>query len=878
MANFLVIDNSSMLYRAFYALPPLTDQHGRQVGAVFGLASMLLRALQQYHPDYVVVATDLSRRSFRTELAPDYKATRSATPEQLAEQFERAVQFYQACGITCVGCEGYEADDLIGTLARAAGRHGINSLIISGDRDCFQLIDERTEVIYPRRGLTDVEHWNIATFRERYGLNPAQIVDMKALVGDKSDNIAGVRGVGEKTAVKLLQKYGCLESILTARTDDPAEQRTIDAIRRQQEAVRLSYRLATINCDAPVDSEPELYRWDIGRLQSGGCREYFRQYAMLSLEKRYQHLWVEPVGESGQAGEDTPATEDRTASGNAETDTIDCRNWQEVKSILEGQPRLFVAVGPASDRGRAEKAPVEILVPDRRSVYRISADDTTTLSAVARWVADYQGEIVTNDIKSLIRWAGIRPDQPVIDLAICDYLLDPDNEKHDPVSVWARLKVGQTGQKPVEIRGQAAVMPAVLDCMAKMTPVWEGDLYQRIERPLSAVLVAIEDRGMAVDLAKLRKMSAEFAKDIDERLNTIFRLAGYRLNINSPRQLSDLLFNRLCLPTVKKTRTGFSTDSEVLHELQGLHPIVAEIIEYRALTKLKSGFIDGLINFVTPAGRIHTQLNQTTAATGRLSSSNPNLQNIPVRSDAGRKIREVFVPGLGYDVVMTADYSQIELRVLAHLSQDAKLIGAFANNCDIHRQTAAEIFAVPPDEVSGQMRSRAKAINFGIIYGISDFGLSRDSGISLTDAREYIKNYFRRYPRVKEYINRQIELAHREGYVETILGRRRYIRGINAKNFAVRSFGERMAMNTPIQGSAADIIKLAMIRVEKAVQAAGLKSRMVLQVHDELVFEATNNEIDRLSAILRREMQSVLPLTVPLQVDVRWGTSWAECK
>ena len=838
MKKFMIIDGSSIFYRSFYALPPLTAPNGEPTGAITGFSNVLLRILRERSPDFAAVALDSAKKTFRNEIYTAYKATRKEMPDDLAAQLPLLKEFLYALGIKTCAAAGYEADDIIGTLAtQAAGNFSVE--IVTGDRDALQLINSTTTVLLVRTSAIDV--YDEAKFSAKYGFAPALLVDYKGLRGDPSDNIPGVAGIGEKTATTLIKQFGTLENVLAHRNEVKAKK-----IRTALEIFSLdavmSKKLAQIVRNVPNIS------FDATKFkicpQFVSVDEFCDRYALRIAKKNIHELF----------GEENLFTEPKKLLFVLKTNLT-----PDLKKIFAAET---VTLARLENNFAIKLFGGEIFM--------------SSLADVQKVFDEFTGKIILRGLKNFLRDLTVTRLERIFDVELAAYLLYPEANDYS----CERLL-------PLEFDG--LTMPdnslaATTTALEKLAEIYETrladanltELYAEIELPLTEILAQMERRGVFVDKQRLQEKSAQMSARIADIEQEIYNLAGESFNINSPKQLAEILFVKLKLPAVKKTKSGFSTNAEVLEELKWRNPIVAAILNFRALTKLKSTYLDGLDKLIGDDGRIHTNFNQTVTATGRLSSSDPNLQNIPVRTDEGREIRALFEPGTGYDCIFSADYSQIELRLLAHMSGDENLIDAFRRGQDIHARTAAEVFGVAIDAITPDLRRKAKAVNFGIVYGISDYGLSRDLHISRKEAGEYIALYFERYPGVKKFLDATIAQARLSGYVTTMFGRRRYLPAINSKNFNLRALAERMAMNTPIQGSAADIIKLAMIRAEKNLR--GLDSRIIIQVHDELVLEAKSSELAGVEKILRDAMENVVKLSVPLTVDVHSGANWALAK
>ncbi len=871
--RFVIIDGSSLVHRAFYALPLLTTASGLYTNAVYGFTMMMVKLLGELKPDLMVVAFDKGKITFRNEAYAEYKAHRKPTPIELSEQFSLVKEVLQSFGITTMEQAGYEADDIIGTLATLGEKAGHQVIIVTGDRDALQLISPHTKVMLTKKGISDMDVYDGQAFQDKYGVTPSQQIDLKGLMGDSSDNIPGVPGIGEKTATKLIAQYGTIENLLE-NIDDVSGKKVQENLRNNKEIALLSKKLATIVCDMPIEFVTEKFEFkpDVGTL-----KELCSKFEFKSLLPKIDTIFAADKAEVVSEPESLPQVEMLTKHEEILSLAQEIRQLRvfEFYAIVTGKvPELSILGVAVTVGGNTVFIPVE----------------SEAWQEVLSLFADQAVMKITHDAKKIYHTClqtGARLEGLVFDTVLAAYLLDPTASEY----TLARLKeqyLGQGSQAQMEKISQEPVFAVwAVETIHDLYPVLKQslvdneliELFDTIELPLVEVLSIVESYGIQIDVDYLKIMSDDLGAKIEVLLNEICQCAGEKFNVNSPKQLGLILFEKLNLPVIKKTKTGYSTDVEVLETLSGQHEIIEKILEYRMLTKLKSTYLDGLVTLIChKTGRIHTTFNQMVTATGRLSSSEPNLQNIPIRTEAGRKIRELFVPGAGYDYIMSADYSQIELRILADMSSDGNLIESFAKNQDVHTRTAAEVFEVPMSEVSADLRSRAKAVNFGIIYGISDYGLSRDIGVSRKEAGEYIQNYFIKYHGVKEFINRVVSEAHTRGYVTTLFGRRRYLPEINSSNFNQRSFAERTAMNTPIQGTAADIIKKAMIDVHHALQREHLQSRILLQVHDELVLEVPKHEVERVTNIVQEAMHQSVKLQVPLVVDVKIGENWAQAK
>jgi DNA polymerase-1 len=837
----MLIDANSLLYRAFFALPPLENSKGQPTGAVYGFINMLMKLLEEYPVDYAVAAFDLPGPTRHTEMYAEYKANRPPTPFELRSQMQIARDVLDALGVVRVELQGYEADDLVGSLARTAKENGCFVWIVSGDRDTLQVVDDNTRVILTQKGISQTKVYDPQAVAERYSVSPLQIVDIKGLMGDSSDNIPGVPGIGEKTAIKLISQYGSVAGVYENIQSLKGKQReNLEAYRDQ---AFLSRQLAEIDVRAPhaLDWPPPRLRRDDKKLYS-----LFKDLEFNTLLQRLELV-------------DYSETQVEVVTEPAET------------QVFAGQNLALLLTN-------------EVLAVGRDQVTSIFAGDS--LAPALEKLEEFLGRegtcVITDDAKTLFRFAMDREVEVKAEVHSCQlaaYLLKPGSNMEIPalVRAWTDTGIDKGEQSDAQyLAAHAGLLPTLwqaLEGKLRETGAWE--LYQDIELPLSKVLARMERTGIAVDVRELDAMGDDLDGKIAALQEQIYDLAGLQFNINSPKQLGEVLFERLNIPPVRKTKTGYSTDASVLEFISDAHPVVPLILDYRQLVKLKTTYIDGLkAVWQKESGRIYTTFNQMVTATGRLSSTEPNLQNIPIRMEEGRRIRKAFIPGGGYQWLLSADYSQIELRILAHIAQDSTLLEAFREGQDIHRRTAAEIFGVALNDVTPGQRRAAKAVNFGLVYGQTDFGLAQSLGITKGEAASYIDAYFKRYPGVKEYMERVVAQAKRDGYVSTIYNRRRYLPEINSRNFQRRSFAQRTAINTPIQGTAADIIKLAMVEVERRLEQEGLVTRMLLQVHDELVLETTSDELKWAARILRTCMEGVAQLAVPLVVDVKFGSNW----
>ncbi len=912
--KLVLIDGHALAYRAFHALPAdLKTSRGELTNAVYGFTSMLLNVLRDEQPDYIAVTFDKGR-TFRHDTYPDYKAHRVKMPDEMHDQMARIRQVVQALSIPIFEVEGYEADDLLGTLARQAAEQGVETLIVTGDTDALQLVDDHTRVLTSRWRFSETVTYDEETVRQRYGLSPAQLVDLKALEGDKSDNIPGVRGVGRKTAVKLLQKYGSLEGIYEHLDElSPSLRRKLEAGR---EAAFLSKALATIRRDAPI------------RLNLEACRSrafdreqvmrLFRELEFRSLVDRVpQPEGEKPSGRPRQLGLFEAAAEPTAAPGPepasyqviADLPALEAlvARLQTVEAITldtettHTDPMQAELVGIALTDGPGRGYYVPIAGPDGTGEGLPPAQALEVLRPLLEGPTPFKyGHNVKYDL-TVLALLGVHLAPPAFDTMIAEWLLNPASGNLGLKNLaWARLGEEMTpitdligkGKKQITMR-QVPVEEAAryacadVDMTHRLVGVLEPELKEKalwslftdLEMPLVPVLAAMEMAGVRLDVDLLARMSRELAARLGELERQIHEMVGFPFNVNSTQQLSDVLFVHLKLPAtgVRKTKSGhYSTGAGVLEKLRGLHPVVDLILEHRQLAKLKSTYVDALPRMVNPrTGRLHTSYNQTGTVTGRISSSAPNLQNIPIRSELGRQVRRAFVAEPGWRLV-GADYSQIELRIMAHVADDPGLQAAFQRGEDIHASTAAAVLGVALEEVTPEMRRLAKSVNFGLSYGQTAYGLAQTTGLSQEEAEAFIRTYFERFPGVRAYIERTKRQALEQGYVETLLGRRRYFPNLANLRGPARGRAEREAINAPIQGTAADIIKIAMVRLHRSLQEQGFQARMILQVHDELILEAPEEEVPTVAPLVREVMESAFTLKVPLKVDLKVGENWEE--
>lgn len=871
--KLILIDGNSIAYRAFFALPLLNNDKGVHTNAVYGFTMMLMKILEEEKPTHALVAFDAGKTTFRHKTFSEYKGGRQKTPPELSEQFPYIRELLKSYGIHHYELENYEADDIIGTLSLQGEKDGFEVVVISGDKDLTQLSSEKTTVYITRKGITDMESYTPEHIKEKYGLTPDRIIDMKGLMGDSSDNIPGVPGVGEKTAIKLLKEFDSLEKLVVS-IDQVSGKKLKEKLEEFKDQALMSKELATIFREAPLTITLE--DTEFPGMQIEKLKEMFKELGFNSL--------LEKLGE-------TPEQEELI---------LEDINFETVENITEAifSDRNIMYVEVLEDN--YHYAPIlGISLLNDTGAYYLPINQALESSAFKVWAEDEKKEKIVYDAKRSevsLRHQGIHLKGITFDVLIAAYLADPSATIEDVASV--AKKYGYTNLQSDEAfygKGAKRKIPeqellsdhivrkafAMQDIQEKMEDELRKNdqeaLFYDLEMPLSLVLADMESTGVKVDVNRLKAMGEELSERLKEIEGRIYELAGETFNINSPKQLGVILFEKLGLPVVKKTKTGYSTSADVLEQLASSHEVIREILEYRQLGKLQSTYIEGLQK-VVHNGRIHTRFNQVLTQTGRLSSIDPNLQNIPIRLEEGRKIRQAFVPTEKDWVIFAADYSQIELRVLAHIANDEKLIEAFREDHDIHTETAMSVFHVEADEVTSNMRRHAKAVNFGIVYGISDYGLSQSLHITRKEAAKFIERYLESYPGVRNYMEEIVADAKQKGYVATLLHRRRYLADITSRNFNLRSFAERTAMNTPIQGSAADIIKKAMIEMAKRLEVEGLKAKLLLQVHDELIFEAPKEEIEKLKEIVPDVMEHAVELSVPLKVDYSYGSTWYDAK
>ena len=864
MKKLLILDSNSLMNRAFYALPPLTNSEGVHTNAIYGFTNMLLKMKGDINPDYIVAAFDKKAPTFRHKEYDDYKAGRKKMPEELAEQFPIIKEMLKLLGIKIYEIEGFEADDIIGTTAKLAAKEGMEVFIVTGDKDALQLADNNINVIITKKGVSETAQYNKEQFIEEFGVTPTQFIDVKGLMGDKSDNIPGVPGVGEKTAYKLIKEYGSVEGVLN-NIDSISGKKLKENLETYSEQAIFSKKLATIMVDVPLDNIIEDIK-NVEEMNKSGLKELLIKLQMKSSLAKF-------IGE-----------DEETKEINYEV----INSQEQLSKFLKDNKTYYIAYSIFESSLNSNRKLKALYFGNNNSTTIVNfdeliKDDEEKIVSILKEFFENKDKIkVIHDGKSLIKALNkinIKINGFEFDTAIASYIIDSSKGQY-PLSDVIMTYVGDEIQKGEdELKYGAAYIETLYKILVdKIKEEKMEELYYNVEHPLIYVLASMEDEGFEVDETILDELAVKFKKEIDIVQKEIYEMADIEFNINSPKQLGKILFEKLDLPVIKKTKTGYSTNADVLEKLRDKHPIIDKITYYRQISKINSTYVEGMKPLIDVDGAIHSTFNQTVTTTGRLSSTEPNLQNIPIRYEMGREIRKIFITKNKTDKLLSADYSQIELRVLAHISGDENMINAFKHHSDIHTKTAAEVFNVDIDNVTPLMRSRAKAVNFGIVYGISDFSLAQDLGITRKEAAEYMSIYFDRYPKIKEYLESVVEDAKKTGYVTTILNRKRFIPEIKASNKIVKALGERLAMNAPIQGSAADIIKIAMINVFNRLNKENLKSTLILQVHDELIVNVVEEEINIVENIVKEEMENVFKLSVPLDVDINFGDTWYNTK
>ncbi|MDF2892813.1 MAG: polA [Clostridia bacterium] len=864
-SKLVIIDGNSLMHRAFYALPNLTNSKGLHTNVIYGFINMLYKIKEELKPDYIGIAYDRKAPTLRHQEYAEYKAGRLKMAEEMVEQIPVLKEVIAAMNIKQIEIDGYEADDIIGTVSELCTQEEVSALIVTGDRDALQLINDYVHVLITKKGISEMIEFDREKLMEVYQVTPKQVIDMKGLMGDASDNIPGVPGIGEKTALELIKQFETLENTLQ-NSSQVKKNKVRENLVTYREQALLSKRLATIIRNVPIDIKLEDFQ--ISDPDSSKLYHYFKDLEFKGLLNKLEVT----MGKQEEQSE--------AVSTAAEVTEI-----SDLKELLQKAQAKGSIAFKLYHEGEDTKAFVYV----DSGIYSFDINKDTKAD-VKQLMEDSRISKAGHDIKQdvlLLMSMDIEINNISFDTMLAAYVLDPSKSSFN-IGDISREILGESfedykskeGTIAEKYSNSVAAIGKLIEPMQQMIKDSGMEkLYYMVELPLLSVLADMEHTGFKVDKGMLEELGKEFSQQIDSLTQCIYDFAGESFNINSTKQLGVILFEKLGLPVIKKTKTGYSTDVEVLEALYDKHPMIEKLLEYRQLLKIKSTYIDGMINVINPnTGKIHSKLNQAATATGRLSSTEPNLQNIPIKTENGRKIRKVFVSSSEDYVLVDADYSQIELRVLAHISGDEKFIDAFIKNEDIHTRTASEVFNVPLDEVTSLMRSRAKAVNFGIVYGISDYGLSRDLKITKKEAKIYIESYFARYPKVKQYMDDIVAQAKEQGFITTLLNRRRYVPEILSRNAIQRGIGERIAMNTPIQGSAADVIKIAMIKVYDELKERKLKSRLILQVHDELLVEAHRSEIEEVQQIVKKNMQEAMDLKVPLTAEVSTGNNWYDAK
>lgn len=863
--------------RTFYALPPLTNGEGLHTNAVYGFLTMLFKMKDEISPDYIVCTFDRKAPTFRHEEYKEYKAGRKKMPPELSEQFPVLKEILNLLAINIFEIDGFEADDLIGTLSAFAEENGMEVYIVTGDRDALQLASNDTKVVITKKGITEKEVYDEERMKKEFGITPKQFIDVKGLMGDASDNIPGVPGIGEKTAFRLINEYGSIENVLM-NIQNMNKSKIKENLEKYSEQAIFSKKLATIIRNVPIDMNMD----DIKSKKS---------YDYEALKKMFFKLQFKSLADRIKPDK-TTEQDLKAINDDIEYTLIDNPDEIEKLSMLinKAQNKCIYIISVVENYGTYSKVYLEkMFIHFEEKNYAVYIDkiyENDAQSVINFLNSIFKNDNITviiHDAKSTItvlNKMGITFNKIGFDTALAAYLIDSSKGKYE-IKTLIQEYLG----KDIQSEGDSALAAETMlleelygVLKEKIIKLNMENLLYKIEEPLTEVLSNMENEGFRVDSRKLNEIGEKFKSEIVNTEKDIYDIAGEEFNVNSPKQLGKILFEKLDLPVVKKTKTGYSTNAEVLEELSDKHPIIDKITYYRQLTKLYSTYVEGLKAVIDTDGKIHSNFNQMVTSTGRLSSTEPNLQNIPVKYEMGKEIRKVFIPDNKDCTILSADYSQIELRVLAHIAGDENMIDAFRQHSDIHAKTASEVFKVPLSEVTHEMRSNAKAVNFGIVYGIGDFSLAKDLKIPRKEAKKYIDTYFERYPKIKSYMEQIVKQAEENGYVTTIMNRRRLIPEIKGPNKIIKAFGERLAMNTPIQGSAADIIKLAMVNVFKELHEKNLKSRLILQVHDELILNVYKDEYDIVRDIVKKNMEQVIKLSVPMEVDINTGDTWYDAK
>lgn len=870
MERLLILDSNSLLNRAFYAIPTLTNNEGTHTNAVFGFTNMLFKMKEEIKPDYIVAAFDRKAPTFRHKEYEDYKAGRKKMPPELAEQFPIIKDVLNLLAVNIYEIDGFEADDIIGTLARFAESNGIEVFIVTGDKDALQLATDNIKVVITKKGVTETAVYNRETFETEFGVTPTQYIDVKGLMGDKSDNIPGVPGVGEKTAFKLISTYGSIEGVLSS-IDEINGKKLKENLENYSEQAIFSKKLATIMTEVPIEFDLE----DIKSQENYNKEELKKLFLKLQMKS----LLAKLPGDDVEEEEETEIVEINRVN-----------TLEEFRTALKEKENIaFISYTTTNSKlySKIELDKLYLSYDEKVSIIDFKLinmeNSIESVSLLKGFMENENIAKVIHDGKNLVTILtkmNIEIKSFIFDTVVAAYLIDSAKSNYPLETLINEYLMKEVKGENEELICNAISNMKELYEYLKERISREGmeKLYYEVEHPLIFILSSMEAVGFNVNRKKLDELAVKFKEEIAKTEKEIYELCEEEFNISSPKQLGKILFEKLDLPVIKKTKTGYSTNAEVLEKLMDKHPVIEKITYYRQITKLNSTYVEGLKNVIDEDGAIHSSFNQTVTTTGRLSSTEPNLQNIPVKYEMGREIRKVFIPKENTDILLSCDYSQIELRVLAHMSDDKNMIDAFNHHSDIHTKTASEVFKVEVDEVTSLMRSRAKAVNFGIVYGISDFSLSQDLKITKKEASEYMEIYFDRYPKIKGYLESVKEEAKEKGYVLTVLNRRRFIPEIKSSNKIVKSLGERLAMNAPIQGSAADIIKLAMVKVYNRLKKENLNSEIILQVHDELILNVKEEELEIVKSLVKEEMENVLKMSVALEVDTNIGKTWYEAK
>ncbi|ACD22781.1 DNA polymerase I [Clostridium botulinum] len=871
MKRLLILDSNSLMNRAFYALPPLTNDDGVNTNAIYGFTNMLFKMKDEINPDNIIATFDKKSPTFRHKEYSEYKAGRKKMPPELGEQFPIIKELLKYMGIKTFEIDGFEADDIIGTISKFGEENDMEVYIVTGDKDALQLASEKTKVVITKKGVTETAIYDYKAFMDEFEITPTQFIDVKGLMGDKSDNIPGVPGVGEKTAFKLIKEYGTLEDVLK-HIPEISGKKLKENLENNMEQAIFSKKLATIMREVPLDINLS----DI---------ENADEVNLVELKKLSKNLKLKSVLSKYDLDNNEAELQEIANIEISKIETIE--EMEEVLLSIKDRSYILFTLNDASKYSTIELEYLILGEEGRSHVIDFKlvsmSNREKALNLLRTFMEDKTVKKVIHDSKNLITFLN-KYDIDIqgfdFDTAIAAYLIDSSKANYEVFDLINRFL-------EKDIKSDCDDLKAI--CSSYLTKLYEklkerlhkedmDELYYKVEHPLIYVLSSMESIGFKINKDKLEELRIKFKEQIEKTEKEIYELADEEFNVSSPKQLGKILFEKLDLPVIKKTKTGYSTNQEVLEKLIDKHPIITKVMYYRQITKINSTYVEGLKNVIDIDGCIHSNFNQTVTTTGRLSSTEPNLQNIPIKYEMGKEIRKVFIPQDSDDILISCDYSQIELRVLAHVADDKNMIDAFEHHSDIHTKTASEVFKVPVDEVTSTMRSNAKAVNFGIVYGISDFSLAQDLKITKKEAAEYMAIYFERYPKIKEYLNYVSEYAKEKGYVLTILNRRRFIPEIKSSNKIVKALGERLAMNAPIQGSAADIIKLAMVNVYNKLREKNLNSELILQVHDELILNVKKDEFDIVKQLVIEEMEKAIKLNVALDVDLKYGYTWYDAK